>query len=81
MSTLALQLDQTLNQLDAAKRAELEAKVKLALQQVAPEVTAPRPRITQDEWKALIFDLAGSLPDFPDDFEEMPRETDRIPIE
>ena len=27
MSTLALQLDQTLNQLDAAKRAELEAKL------------------------------------------------------
>jgi hypothetical protein len=81
MSTLALQLEHTLDQLDAAKRAELEAKVSLVISQVAPNVMVPPPRISQDEWKALIFDLAGSLPDFPDDFEEMPRETDREPIE
>lgn len=78
MSTLALQLDQTLNRLDAAKRAELEAKVMLVIRQVAPNAAVPHPRMSQDEWRALVFDLAGSLPDFPDDYEELPRETDRV---
>lgn len=77
MSTLALQLDEALSQLDPDKRAELTAEVQLLIRQTAPAVLENPAVRAQEEWRSFIMSLSGSLPDFPDDFEEMPWETDR----
>ncbi|MDB6070343.1 MAG: hypothetical protein JWL81_1514 [Verrucomicrobiales bacterium] len=78
MSTLALQLDQTLNQLDAAKRAEMEFLVRATIDLFAQE--AGKPGRTLEEKHARFVAAAGSLPDFPEDYEESPWETDRDPF-
>ena len=80
MSTLALQLEEALSQLDAEKRAELEAGVQLLIQRMAPSVLEKPVPVSQEEWRKLILELAGSLPDFPNDFEESSWETDREKI-
>ncbi|RYD35119.1 MAG: hypothetical protein EOP86_09315 [Verrucomicrobiaceae bacterium] len=80
MSTLALQLEEALSQLDAEKRAELEAGVQLLIRRMAPSALEEPVSVSQEEWRRLIMELAGSVPDFPDDFEESPWETDREKI-
>ena len=78
MSTLALQLDHTLNQLDAAKRAEMEFLVKATIALFARELV--KPVRSEEEKHARFLAAAGSLPDFPEDYDESPWETDRDPF-
>jgi hypothetical protein len=78
MSTLALQLDQALTQLDPAKRAELERIVSISIHRLTNENQPPP--TTAAERHALLMSCAGSIPDFPEDFEEMAWETDRDPL-
>lgn len=74
MSTLALQLERCLRALEPAKAAELSAAVLRLVEAATPaELEAAR----ETRWQAVLKEVAGSIPDFPDDFEEMPWETDR----
>ncbi len=75
MSTLALQLDHCLRTLEPAKAAELSAAVLRLVEEAAPpEKESER----QKKWRAIVMETTGSLPDFPDDYEEQPWETDRV---
>ncbi len=74
MSTLTLQLERCLRALEPAKAAELSAAVLRLVEAATPaELEAAR----EARWQAVLKEVAGSIPDFPDDFEEMPWETDR----
>lgn len=81
MSTLALKLDEVLNRLDSDGRAELAAGVALLIQQAAPAASQGSAiSSTQEDWRSFVMNLSGSLPDFPEDFEELPWEQDREPL-
>ena len=65
MSTLALQLDEALSQLDADKRAELEAGVRRML-----GTAASATRVTG----SALAKWRGAFPDFPEDIPDMDHE-------
>ncbi|MES2708606.1 MAG: hypothetical protein V4726_18575 [Verrucomicrobiota bacterium] len=65
MSTLALQLDEALSQLDADKRAALEDRVRLMLGTAAPAIRMTGSALAQ--WR-------GAFPDFPEDIPDMDHE-------
>lgn len=78
MSSAALQLDYILKTLPAARAAELEILVLTTIEQFRH--AAEIPNRTPEERHASFLAAAGTLPDFPADYEESPRETDRDPL-
>ncbi len=78
MSILAQKVDEALSRFDLAQRVELESVVTMTIERL--NANAPPRPTTAEERHALLLSCAGSLPDFPDDYEDGSWETDRDPL-
>ena len=61
MSSLAVEIDQTLRQLDQARASMLESMVRDVLARVKATPATPRPDLKRQEWLARLDKLRASV--------------------
>lgn len=61
MSTLALEIDQTLRQLDRTRASMLESMVRDVLERVKASPAMPRQDVRRQEWLARLDKLRSSV--------------------